>query len=275
MFNLFNRNSTEKPQDVKAIRETILVFIKQELQKMEGGEGKHIKGFQLYIACEPVETHMYESAVFLGEEDHFKNEVQRIADDFAIDLPESWTMETLFVDELPPEALKMEHLCAALYIKTPERVAVQKSGTAFIKVLTGEAEQQEYTISSTQGRINIGREKKAQDSEGFFRTNDIAFPGTSTNDSNKYISRQHAHLEWNNDAGAFMLFADDGGVPPRNKVKIRSTTDHNPIKLTFTELGHTLQQGDQIILGESAVLEFSYTSNTSGNNRNANNIPDL
>ncbi|RZL18771.1 MAG: FHA domain-containing protein, partial [Pedobacter sp.] len=49
MFNLFNKNTPEKPQDVKAIREALLVFIKQELQKMEGGEGKHIKGFQLYI----------------------------------------------------------------------------------------------------------------------------------------------------------------------------------------------------------------------------------
>lgn len=55
-----------------------------------------------------------------------------------------------------------------------------------------------------------------------------------------------------------MLFADDGGVPPRNKVKIRSKTDHNPVKLTFTELGFILNEGDQIILGESAVLEFSY-----------------
>lgn len=58
-----------------------------------------------------------------------------------------------------------------------------------------------------------------------------------------------------------MLFADDGGVPPRNKVKVRSVKEHNSVKLTFTELGHALHEGDQIILGESAVLEFSYHSN--------------
>jgi hypothetical protein len=261
MFNLFSKNTSEKPQDVKAIREAILVFIKQELQKMEGGEGKHIKGFQLYIACMPVEKYMYESAVFAEEENHFKNEVQRIGDDFAIDLPKTWTMETVFVDELPQQAIKMPNLEVALYIKTPEHAAVQKSGTAYIRILNGEAEKTEYTLTSSDGKINIGREKQAQDSDGFIRVNNIAFPDSSTNECNKYISRQHAHIEWNNDAAAFMLFADDGGVPPRNKVKIRSVKDHNSVKLTFTELAHALQEGDQIILGESAVLEFSYHSN--------------
>ncbi|WP_225872667.1 FHA domain-containing protein [Pedobacter frigoris] len=259
MFNLFNKNTPEKPQDVKAIREALIVFIKQEMQKMEGGEGKHIKGFQLFIACPPVERYMYESAVFMEEEGRFKNELQRIADDFAIDLPENWKMEILFADELPPEAIKVPQLDAALYIKTPEHAVVQKSGTAYIRVLNGEAEQPEYTLSSSSGRVNIGRERHAKDGEGFIRENNIAFPSESTNEGNKYISRQHAHIEWNNDAGSFMLFADDGGVPPRNKVKIRSVGDHNPVKLTFTELGHALQEGDQIILGESAVLVFSYT----------------
>lgn len=260
MFNLFNKNTPEKPQDVKAIREAFLVFIKQELQKMEGGEGKQIKGFQLYICCPSSEEFMYESAVFSAEEDRFKNEVQRIADDFAIDLPESWTMETIFVEELPERGIKMERLPAALYVRLPEHVSVVKSGTAFIKILTGEAEQSVYTIQSGDGRINIGRGRQAQDTDGFFRNNDIAFPDESKNECNKYISRQHAHIEWNNEAGSFMLFADDGGVPPRNKVKIRSKTDHNPVKLTFTELGFVLNEGDQIILGESAVLEFSYNT---------------
>jgi hypothetical protein len=258
MFNLFNKNTPEKPQDVKAIRDAFLVFIKQELQKMEGGEGRNIKGFVLYICCQPSEEFMYEAAVFSAEENRFKNEVQRIADDFAIDLPEDWTMETLFVEELPDRGIKMEQLNAALYFKLPEHVSVVKSGTGYIKILTGEAEQSTYIIKSVDGRINIGRGRQSQDTDGFFRKNEIAFPEDSSNEGNKYISRQHAHIEWNNESASFMLFADEGGVPPRNKVKIRSKTDHNPVKLTFTELGFVLNEGDQIILGESAVLEFSY-----------------
>lgn len=261
MFNLFNRNADEKPQDVKAVREALLAFIKQELQKLEGGEGKHIKGVQLFISCLPEERFMYDSAVFFEDEIRFKNEVQRIADDFAIDLPANWSLDVLFVDELPAGAVKLHNLSVALSIKTPEHVVVNKSNTGYIRILNGEAEQEVYTIKSTDGKINIGRERKAQDGDGFIRENHIAFPDGSSNAGNKYISRQHAHIEWNNDAASFVIFADDGGVPPRNKVKVRSIADHNPVKLTFTELGHNLQEGDQIILGESAVLEFSYNLN--------------
>jgi hypothetical protein len=259
MFNLFNKKPEDsKPQDVKAIREAMLVFIKQELQKLEGGEGKHIKGLQLFVCCLPIERFMYDSAIFFEDDSRFKNEVQRIADDFAIDLPQNWTLETSFVEELPDTGIRMANLNVALIIKTPEHVVVNKSSTAYVKVLNGEAEQDTYTITSADGKINIGRERKAQDGEGFLRENHIAFPDGSSNAANKYVSRQHAHIEWNNDSASFILFADEGGVPPRNKVKVRSITDHNPVKLTFTELGHILHEGDQIILGESAVLEFSY-----------------
>ncbi|WP_256004298.1 FHA domain-containing protein [Pedobacter deserti] len=263
MFNLFNKNTPDKPRDIKAIREAMLFFIKQEMQKMEGGEGRSIKGLQLCIACLPEERYLYDAAVFSAEENRFKQELQRLADDFAIDLPERWTLDIAFLDELPEGAVKMDQLDVALCIKMPEITITQKSDTAFLRVLNGEAEQQEYTISAADGRINIGRERLAQDQDGFVRENHIAFPDGSSNQANKYVSRQHAHIIWNEESAAFMLFADDGGVPPRNKVKVKSPSEHNPVKLTFTELGHALQEGDQIILGESAVLEFSYSSHQS------------
>lgn len=258
MFNLFSKRNQEPPQDVKAIRELLLAGIKQELQKLEGGEGKHIKGLALFIACMPAEKYMYESAVFAEDEGRFKNEIQRIADDFAIDLPQNWTMQTNFIEELPGDAIKLTGINAALYIRTPEHVVVTRSKTAFIRPLNGESEKTSYKINATDGKINIGREHKVQVSDGFFRINHIAFPDASLNEANKFISRQHAHIEWDADTGSFLLFADDGGIPPRNKVKIRSVNDHNPVKLNVTELGHVLEEGDQIILGELAVLEFSY-----------------
>jgi hypothetical protein len=51
------------------------------------------------------------------------------------------------------------------------------------------------------------------------------------------------------------LFADEGGIPPHNKMKVR-TQGGIPVKLQTTQIGHRLQEGDQIILGESALLEF-------------------
>lgn len=87
--------------------------------------------------------------------------------------------------------------------------------------------------------------------------NDIAFPTESSSKSNKFVSRQHAHIEWNRDAGAFFLYADEGGIPPRNKVKVQ-TADGGIVRLQSTQVGHQLAEGDQIMLGEGVVLGFGY-----------------
>ena len=259
-MDLFKKDNTSYALDAKGIRDRLLHFIKDQLQKVEGGEGSNIKGLHLFIFCNDADKYVYESALFFEEEDRFKNEeVQKIADDFAIDLPENWVMEILFVETPPAEAMKVPGLDAALFIQTRKRTLV-KSATAYIKVLGGEAEKEMYTITSGDGKITIGREKKLQMPDGFFRENVIAFPGQSANESNRFISRQHAHIEWDNDSGSFLLFADEGGIPPRNKVKLRSVNGELD-KLQTMEIGHLLKEGDQIILGDSAVLEFSYSAN--------------
>ena len=259
MLDLFKKDTERGSLDAKSIRDRLLHFIKEQLQRVEGGEGSNIKGLHLFIACSNVEKYMYESAVYFDEQDKFKNdEVQKIADDFAIDLPENWIMEIVFSEDIPAEAVKVPGLEAALFIQTRKRTLI-KSATAYIKVLGGEAEKEIYTITSTSGKVTIGREKKVQTPDGFFRENVIAFPATSKNESNRFVSRQHAHIEWDNDSGSFLLFADEGGIPPRNKVKLRSEKGELE-KLQTMEFGHQLKEGDQIILGDSAVLEFSYSA---------------
>ena len=257
MLDLFKKEAGTT--DVKNIRDRLLHFIKEQLQKVEGGEGSNIKGLHLFFACSDAEKYLYESAVYYDEQDKFKNEeVQKIADDFAIELPQNWVMEIVFTDAIPPEAVKLPDLDAALFIQTRKRTLI-KSAIAYVRVLNGEAEKEEYTITSTSGKITIGREKKVQTPDGFFRENTIAFPANSSHEGNKFVSRQHAHIEWDNDTGAFLLFADEGGIPPRNKVKLR-TEKGELEKLQTMEIGHLLREGDQIILGDSAVLEFSYSS---------------
>jgi hypothetical protein len=258
MLDLFKKSTREASPDVKTLRNNLLLYIKDELKKSEGGEGNNIKGLHLFVNCNAEEKHMYESALYFEEENRFKNEeVQKIADDFAIDLPANWTMEISFVDTLPPDAKKFENLQAALLILTRKRLAQQVT-TAYLKVRIGKAEKEIYTLNSTKGKVCIGREKKVQTADGFYRENNIAFP-ESSDESNKYISRQHAHIEYDGEAGNFLLYADEGGVPPRNKIKIRAANNPNPIKLYTTQIGHPLQEGDQILLGESALLEFTYS----------------
>jgi len=259
MFDLFKKNENRGPKDVKAVRDTLLRFIKEEFQKIEGGEGRNIKGVNIFIGSSAGEKHIYEAAVYIDEQDKFKEEVQRIADDYALDIPDGWEMSIDFIDEYPAEALKVDLLNAAIFIRTKENT-LQRSATAYLRVLNGEAEKKEYTINSADGKMNIGRGKKVQVEDGFFRLNQIAFDAESDSESNKFVSRQHAHIEWSKENGCFMLFADDGGVPPRNKVKVRSALSENLVKLHSVSIGHKLAEGDQVILGESAVLEFSYSS---------------
>lgn len=256
MFDIFK--SSNRPQDVKAIRSAILQFIKEQLQKAEGGEGENIKGLCLYLTPKQDEKHLYEAAVYADDEARFKEEeVQKIADDYAIALPENWTLELSFIDIAPPEAILATDVDAALFISTKKKPKVHKEATAYIRVLNGEADKELYTITSTPGKINIGREKKVQTSDGFMRENFIAFNGNS--ESNRSVSRQHAHIIWDNESGSFILFPDEGGLPPMNKIKVREAGG-NTFKLQAAEIGHHLHEGDQIILGESALLEFTYSN---------------
>lgn len=246
-----------RPQDIKGIRGALLQFIKDQLQKAEGGEGNNIRGLYLYINCKPEEKHLYEGAIYADEENRFKEEeVQKIADDFAINLPSTWTMQVSFVNSLPAEATKAPNVDAALVVSTKKKPKIHAASTAYIRVLNGEAEKLVYTITSTSGKINIGRERKAQTAEGFYRENQIAFLSASKHESNRSVSREHAHIEWDAEVGAFYIFADEGGIPPHNKMKVR-TEGGTPIKLQTTQVGHRLQEGDQVILGESALLEFN------------------
>ena len=255
MFDLFKG----RPKDVKEIRNNILQFIKEKLQRFEGGEGKNITGLYLFVNSPEAEKHIYESALYFDTPDKFKSEeVQRIVDDYAISLPAGSRFEISFVNEFPKDSFKSDDAHVALFISSKKAGVTHKKGQAYIKVLNGHAEKETYLIESSAGKINIGREAKVQTADGFFRKNNIAFVAGENLEANRSVSRQHAHIEWEPESGSFFIFADEGGVPPNNKVKVRSVGGL-PIKMHATEIGHRLQEGDQVILGESVVLEFTYS----------------
>lgn len=246
-----------RPTDIKGIRHAILQFIKEQLQKAEGGEGAIIKSLQLFITCATDQRHLYEAALYADQENRFKTEeVQRIADDYAIDLPADWKLEVAYIDKAPAEAIQAPNIDLALWLVTNRQKAAHKEFKAYIKILNGNTTKPYYEIEPPLGRINIGREELVQTAEGFFRKNLVAFTKDSSDNANRSVSRQHAHIEWNAEQGAYYLYADEGGLPPNNKIKIRSQSGE-PWKLQTTEVGYKLQNGDQVILGESAVIEYS------------------
>jgi len=252
MFNLFK---ARRP-DVKEIRNILLQSIKEKLQRAQGGEGGNIMGVYLFISCGDAEKHLYEAAVFANIPGKFKmEELQKIADDYAITLSPSFKFEVAFTDKFPPQADIVKGIDAAVFISTKKSGLSNKKNRAFIKVLNGEAEQETYLIDSGVGRINIGREGRVQATGNYMRKNTIAF---KPNETNRSVSRQHGHIEWERDSGSFLIFADEGGIPPNNKMKVR-TPEGILIKMQAIEVGHRLQEGDQIILGDLAVLEFTYS----------------
>jgi len=261
MFNLFKKSSDQHPMDVKLVREHILQFIKEELQKSEGGEGAHIHTLKLFAAPAATEKHLYEAAVYVAEPDRLKKEIQRIADNFAVNLPKDWVLETLIQEQLPELGIRYRELPLVLSIESevveaPQAPVVHTS--ARLVVVGGRAEAVEYILTSADGRVNLGREKTATTSGGGVRTNHIIFHDDPEFPGNRFVSRIHAHLEWDPKRGGFLLFADEGGVPPGNKTKIQPIGEDSQFKLNSSQVGHFLQDQDQIILGESVVLQFHY-----------------
>src|SRR6476620_7179048 len=110
MFDFLKTKNGEQPLDVKGTRHKLVNFIKDQLQRWEGGEGVYIKGMQFFLAPGAEERNLYETAVFYNEEDRFKEEVQKIADDFDIALPASWNLEIFFKEEIPVEGQRMLRL---------------------------------------------------------------------------------------------------------------------------------------------------------------------
>lgn len=267
MLDFFTPKNDQKPMDVKLLRNKIVQFIKEQLQRRQGGEGSNIRGMELYLAPFPEEKDVYEATVYFHEGERFKTEeVQKIADDYAIELPSQWNLHIVFVDELPTEAVKAKDLPVAIHIGTKKQPNLANPTTAYLRVLSGEAEHAEYPISAGSGKIHIGRDREVKTTEGFLRINTIAFLVRNAADPNRYISRQHAHIEWNEDSACFYLFADEGGIPPRNKVKVQAS-DGSLIKLQTVHIGHALREGDQIMLGESSLLQFTYGNKERGGSK--------
>lgn len=264
MFDFFKKSGK---LDAKGIREAVLQFIKEELQQLDGGEGSSLQTISVYLAPDEDERFLYEAALYNGDLERFREDVQRIADNFALDLPLSWQLTLNFEQELPAGTLRTNELKAALKLlmsAAPEAAAslIPHAYNATLTVLKGKAERDVYPLKAAETkRLNIGREVQIQANDGSFRINHIAFPEDPAFESNKYISRQHAHIEWDSSSASFRLFADEGGVPPGNKTKIRNGQDESVYKLNSTQVGYPLKDDDQIILGDAAILQFTLDIN--------------
>lgn len=260
IFDFLRGDKNKGPLDAKGLREAILQFIKEELQKLDGGEGAAMAGLQLFVSAAAEERFLYDTALYSDDAEKLQEEIQRTADNFALSLPEDWKLTVDFVAELPVGSVQKAEMKVALLMKKKTKAAATSSAVpveGMLQILKGDAEESSYILKPVSGRINIGRGKNVASNDGAIRINQIAFPEDPASEFNKYISRQHAHIEWDEPSGFYKLFADEGGVPPGNKTKIKNLRDESTHKLNSTVIGYPLHPGDQIILADIAVLKFT------------------
>jgi len=118
-------------------------------------------------------------------------------------------------------------------------------GRLEMTVIRGAAQWRTYVFTSH--RIDLGRGVEVRDSRnGLIRTNHVAFTDGS-DDVNKSISRQHAHVVYDARSGQFRLH-DDGSIHGTKIVRKGKT-----LTVPWGGRGALLQSGDEIDLGEARV----------------------
>jgi FHA domain-containing protein len=131
--------------------------------------------------------------------------------------------------------------------REPRDVEVPEAapGRMEITVIRGAAEWRTYVFTSH--RIDLGRGADVRDSgNGLIRTNHVAFSDES-DDLSRSISRQHAHVVYEDGTGQFRLH-DDGSVHGTKIVRKGKT-----LSVPWGGRGGLLQSGDEIALGEARV----------------------
>lgn len=106
-------------------------------------------------------------------------------------------------------------------------------------------------------RYNIGAGKHPIMSDNTHRENQIAIddnPSSVEFDKNKYVSRAHAHISYDNEHG-FMLYVEHGGTRASQK-RTHIHRDGEKIELNNILIPEPLQNGDYIVLSKYVHLLF-------------------
>ena len=162
-------------------------------------------------------------------------------------------------DDYPSGRNEIKNSKKCFYAVLPSSVKFISSD-AEIKVLLdrGVLLQNKYVLSSTdKNRIwNIGRGEISQVGKGYIRQNHIVFDDNATNEHNKFVSRNHAHIEYSESLG-YLLYVDEGGRRnEQNRTRVIRGNDILDLESNM-KIPIQLKDGDQIELGKHAILSFN------------------
>lgn len=121
----------------------------------------------------------------------------------------------------------------------------------------------EYILKPTGKNYFIGRCKDPKVDNGPKIHNDIAFVGIEEKNEeqykiNNYVSRSHANIVFDKEAGVYKIYRSKFLNNPAHKIKIYNTTlnDFSGISLNQSTVPHVLKHGDSICFNDKIVLEF-------------------
>ncbi|MEO5593521.1 MAG: FHA domain-containing protein [Chitinophagaceae bacterium] len=249
-----------------ALREAITGFIVQTLQPYVDEKAISVNGIHFYIVSNNrEEEEAARVALYLDRPGMFKSEQleSKLLDHF-IQLDPGWFFEAHIIKEqqLPDKCIRK--LNFGLNVIRSGEQASDHCSKALVQVLTGQAEQSEYSLEpDKQLKFYIGRTRMPQLLSGKIQQNDIVFLGKEeqgfnelTGNPNLHVSRNHACIIYEPGTNHWLLYPDKGGLPENsNKIKVH-TADDKVKWLNIYGVPHCLCDGDQVELGGEAVFRF-------------------
>jgi len=120
---------------------------------------------------------------------------------------------------------------------------------ARLVVREGSANAQELSLDKP--RVRIGREVDVYREGGMVRRNDLAFVGDS--EVNRSVSREHAHIDYDNTAGEYRLF-NDRWYARGTDCGTRIVRDGVSLEVHRDSRGTKLEPDDEIHFGRAVVI---------------------
>lgn len=230
--------------------------------------GSGLKLFLVYNT--PEELELLKVALYANTPNKFKDaELQKDLADNYIKLTNNWKFEYEFcLGELPNCRFSDRKFGLEILENIKTEPLKVESFVAKIEVLDGQTSQKKYILNFKEKQeFRIGRGYNPRLATGRTRQNDIVFlPQDDANfDSTKEqsglsVSRNHATIKFDAEQQKYFLFVDEGGLPQNNNRTKILRENNTSVKLQVLGMPYELTIGDEIELGDGALLSFQKTN---------------
>jgi hypothetical protein len=244
----------ENVSDSPEIAEIRFAILDEVRNRMQRAAGKHIFPYD-WVRIQIHGVGDAQSAIFEREffRSFFENEVRRALEKEHCRFPDDLRVEVLVTKNLSETGKWLTVETTARAAAPPPAPVVRRA--AKLTVLAGTANSPEFALE--KARVNIGRVTDVYRAAGPSRRNDVLFAEETA--INKTVSREHAHILWDEGAHEYRLYNDrwyKRGGKPDGACNLWIMRDGLGQEVHRDTRGTKLIDGDEIHLGK-AVLRFS------------------